>query len=109
MFEETLRNGVFLSAGDLNGDGRTDIAFGAGPGGAPRVRVFEAQQMIASNGSHGNVWADFFAGDSSLRGGVHPLMRDVDDDGRADLIVGSGENEPSRVRVYKAAHLFGNP
>jgi hypothetical protein len=107
--DPSFRGGARPAVADLNGDGGPDQAIGAGFGGGPRVHVFEARQVIASNGSRGNVWANFFAGDSSLRGGVHPLMRDADGDGKAELIVGSGDNEPSRVRVYKAASLFGNP
>ncbi|MDB5314045.1 MAG: hypothetical protein JWO38_8247 [Gemmataceae bacterium] len=35
----TLRNGVFVAAGDFEGDGLADLAFGGGPGGGPRVVV----------------------------------------------------------------------
>jgi hypothetical protein len=54
-----------------------------------------------------NPLADFFAGDPALRGGVRVLLRDAD--GRADLVTGSGEGEPSRVRVYRSANLLANP
>ena len=45
-FEDTLRNGAFVSAGDVTGDGRADLIFGGGPGGAPRVRVFDGQALL---------------------------------------------------------------
>ena len=32
-FEQSLRNGVYVSVGDVNGDGYGDLVFGAGPGG----------------------------------------------------------------------------
>ena len=54
----------------------------------------------------GGPLADFFAGDAALRGGVHPLLRDTDGDGKADLVTGSGDAEPARVRVYKSAVLL---
>jgi hypothetical protein len=37
---------------------------------------------------------------------VHPLLRDADGDGRADLVTGSGDAEPARVRVYESAALL---
>jgi hypothetical protein len=52
--------------------------------------------------------ANFFvANDSTDRGGVRLATADVNGDGLADVIVGSGSNEPSRVRVYFGS-TFGN-
>jgi len=110
-FEQTLRNGAFVgSGGDLDGDGADDIAFGGGPGGASRVRVLSGKKLSAAGGfgtldqvAASAGLADFFAYDSSLRGGVRLAIRDADGDGNADLLAGSGENEIGKVRVYKAA------
>src|SRR4029077_7273846 len=76
-FEDTLRNGAFVAAGDVTGDGRADVAFGGGPGGAPRVRLFDGKSLLSAP-AFGNVddvaaaaqRANFFAGDVNLRGGV---------------------------------------
>jgi hypothetical protein len=113
-FENTLRNGAFVSAGDVTGDGRADLIFGGGPGGAPRVRVFDGQALLGA-GLFANLddvgsaqRANFFAGDSALRGGVRLAMRDVDANGKADLVTGSGEGEASRVRVFLAGNLLAN-
>jgi hypothetical protein len=53
--------------------------------------------------------ADFFAGDGTLRGGVRVLLRDADADGTTDLVTGSGEGEPSRVRVFLGPNLLASP
>jgi hypothetical protein len=47
-FEPGLRNGAFVAAGDVTGDGRADLAFGGGPGGAPRVRLFDGAALLAA-------------------------------------------------------------
>ena len=114
-FEDTLRNGAFVAVGDTTGDGRADLAFGGGPGGAPRVRVFDGAKLLAAGAftSLDDVdetaqVANFFAGDDTLRGGVRLAFRDADADRRADLLTGSGVNEPSRVRVYLSATLLGS-
>jgi uncharacterized delta-60 repeat protein len=114
-FESTLRNGAFVAAGDVDGDGVAEVAFGGGPGGAPRVRLFDGKALLTAGG-FSNLdevpaaqLANFFAGDTSLRGGVRLILRDADGDGRVDLIAGSGEGEPSRVRVFRSATLLAGP
>lgn len=115
-FEPGLRNGAFVAAGDMNGDGRAEVFFGAGPDGAPRVRMFDGAKLLTA-GSFNNLdaivgkaqLANFFAGDSSLRGGVRMTIADPDNNGIPDLITGSGDGEPSRVRVFKSLNLFVNP
>jgi len=114
-FEQTLRNGVYVTAGDRDADGAADLFFGGGPDGAPRVRAVDGRKLMASpplqldDPSAANLQtANFFAGDASLRGGVSVSARDVDADGKADLITASGRGEPGKLRVYKAATLQAN-
>ena len=67
VFEPTLRNGVFVTAGDLTGDGAAEVIVGGGPGGGPRVFALDGKALVA--GTQTPV-ANFFAGDSTSRGGV---------------------------------------
>ncbi len=51
VFEETFRGGVSLDAGDLDGDGRAELAVGAGAGGGPRVRVLGGLDLADRGGA----------------------------------------------------------
>jgi len=61
-FDASFTGGVFVSAGDTNGDGRVDIIAGAGSGGGPQVSTF--------NGLTGQGIDAFFALPQSFSGGV---------------------------------------
>lgn len=88
----TFTGGVTVASGDINGDGLQDIITGAGPGGAPLVKVF--------SGANGQVIRQFSAFESTFKGGVFVAVGDVNGDGRADIVVGAGQGGTPRVRVY---------
>ncbi|MFO0847306.1 MAG: malectin domain-containing carbohydrate-binding protein [Gemmataceae bacterium] len=90
-FEPEFRGGLFVAAGDVDGDGVVDVVVGAGAGGGPRVRVFSGRDR--------SVLADFFAYDPGFRGGVTVAAGDVNGDGIADLVVGAGAGGGPHVRV----------
>ena len=97
VFEDTLRNGVFLAAGDINGDGFADLIAGGGPGGGPRVFGLSGQGLLANQQVQ---LANFFAGNPDDRGGIRVAATDLNRDGRADLATGAGEGSGSRVTAY---------
>jgi hypothetical protein len=100
---QTLRNGSFVAAGDVTGDGFADLIFGGGPGGSPRVFILSGQLVSAGNvaGAQAVPVANFFvAGNSTDRGGVRLAVTDADRDARADVVTGSGEGSPANARVY---------
>lgn len=96
-FEQSLTNGVFVTVGDINGDGYGDVIAGGGPGGGPRVSVFSGEQLVA--GVRSSI-ANFFAGDPNNRGGIRLTVDDFQGDGIKDLITGSGDGAGTKVTVY---------
>ena len=91
-YSGNFQGGVFVAAGDVNGDGRADIITGPGAGAPPLVRVFD--------GRTGNVLHSFFAYDPSFRGGVQVAAGDMNGDGIADIITGAGPGGGPHVRVF---------
>ncbi|AMV24032.1 FG-GAP repeat protein [Gemmata sp. SH-PL17] len=77
-FAATFRGGVSVSAGDVTGDGRSDIIVGAGPGAGPHV--------VAIDAGTGRVTHSFFVYAPAFRGGVRVAAADVDGNGAADII-----------------------
>ena len=101
VFEQTLRNGVYVTGGDLDGDGFADLIFGGGPGGGPRVLALSGTGLLAGQGAGSPVLANFFAGDDRNRGGVRVVAKDTDGDGRAEIFTGGGEGESGKVHKFR--------
>jgi hypothetical protein len=87
-----FRGGLFVAAGDVNGDGFGDIIVGADAGGGPQVEVFD--------GRTGAVLYNFFAFNPFFRGGVRVAAGDVNGDGKADIICGAGPGTLPQVTVF---------
>jgi hypothetical protein len=88
-------SGVYVAAGDVNGDGYADIITGADAGGGPHVKAF--------SGRDGTVLYSFLAYDPAFTGGVRVAAGDVDGDGLADIVTAPGPGGGPDVRVFSGA------
>ena len=91
-FDGRFAGGIFVAAGDVDGDGFDDIVVSAGPGGGPQVKVFD--------GATGAETRSFFAYAEAQRGGATVAVGDVNDDGMADIITGAGAGGAPHVKVF---------
>ncbi len=61
-YDKNFRGGVNIGLGDINQDGIDEIITGAGPGGGPHVRAFNARGILLNG---------FYAYDKLIKGGVN--------------------------------------
>ena len=90
-YDVSFRGGAFVAAGDLNGDGKAEIVTGAGAGGGPHVRVFDA---------NGNGLQSFFAYSPTFTGGVTVAVGDTNGDGTNEIVTGAGPGGGPHVRTF---------
>ena len=103
-YDPAFEGGVFVAAGDIDGDGLSDVVAGAGPGGGPHVRVFSGLDL--------RELAGFYAYDPAFEGGVLVATGDIDGDGRVDLILGALDQQVrilSGVDLSELASFFAPP
>lgn len=62
--------GVFVAAGDFNGDGVSDVIVGAGAGSVPKVNVFDGTQLYLDTQTAPQLLSSFLAYASDFKGGV---------------------------------------
>ena len=83
VFGDGFTGGVRVAAGDVTGDGWSDVIVGAGPGGGPHIRVFDGRTGEQVDGPLGS----FLALDGAFTGGVFVASGDVNGDHFADVVV----------------------
>lgn len=92
-YDPNFTGGVNVAAGDLDGDGKAEVITGAGVGGNPHVKVFDATTLAEKR--------SFYAFDlGTTLNGVSVAAGDLDGNGLAEIIVGAGVGSQPAVRVY---------
>jgi cyclophilin family peptidyl-prolyl cis-trans isomerase len=92
IFEDTFRGGLYVDAKDALGRGYAQILVGAGLTGGPRVSLFDAVT--------GTVVLNYFAYDSTLRGGVTVSLSDLRGGEQYQIITGAGSGGGPAISVY---------
>lgn len=81
-FDSSFTGGIYIAAGDVSGDGRSDVIVGSGPGLPPQVKVFD--------GSSGALIKSFSAFDPAYQGGVRVGAGRVNMDTYPDIVFAGG-------------------
>jgi autotransporter-associated beta strand protein len=92
-YDAAFFGGIFVAAGDIDGDSKADIITSAGKGGGPHVKAF--------NGLTSATIASFLAYDPNFRGGVTVAAADLDGDGRAEILTGAGPGGGPHVKGWR--------
>ena len=94
-YGDTFHGGVSVAGGDVNGDGKAEIITGAGPGGGPHVRVFNATGTPMGPG--------FYAYGANFPGGVNVASGNFTINPNDEIITGPGPGGGPHVRVFDNA------
>jgi hypothetical protein len=92
VYHQAFNGGIFVAVGDLGNDGILDFVTGAGQGGGPHVKIFNALT--------GAETSSFMAYDINFRGGISVAVGDIDGSGFAAIVTGAGPGGGPHVKVF---------
>jgi hypothetical protein len=91
----TFTGGLYVAAGDLDGNGKANIVVGAGPGGAPQVSVFDGATLAQRS--------SFLALPPTFNGGVRVAV--TESKGAASIVASAGPSGGPEVTVFDSSTL----
>lgn len=96
VYDEAYRGGLELETADFNYDGKAEIVVAPAGDANPNVRIYQY-----GSGKYSNLLGWFMAGGSmsKFKQGLRISASDMNEDGRAELVIAPKENSP-RVRIY---------
>ena len=90
-FDPLFRGGIDIAAADTNNNGKAEIIIAAGSGGGPHLRIFDYSGKELSN---------FFVYNHEFKGGVKVASADLNNNGKAEIIVVPGYGMKPEVRIF---------
>jgi ELWxxDGT repeat protein len=90
--------GVFVAAGDINGDGKAEIVTSPDQGGGPDIRVFDGNTVLP--GAAPPLLNELLAYDYFFEGGARVAFLDVN--GQAELATAPGPSGGADVKIFDA-------
>jgi ELWxxDGT repeat protein len=98
-----IKGGVFVAAGNIDGDARIDIIVGLGAGGKSNVFVFEDASDANAKAAQRKKSAPNYG---AYKGGVRVAAVDVTGDGKVEVLMTAGAGlNPYRLRVLDGLAL----
>ena len=91
-YAEDFTGGVSVASIDFNNDGILDLVTGAGPGGAPHVKVYD--------GATNAIISQWYAYPVTFTGGVFVAVGDIGNDGTFEVVTGAGQGGAPVVAVW---------
>jgi len=91
-YDVNFTGGVRVAVADFNRDGILDLITGAGPGGAPHVKVFD--------GATNSIISQWYAYSMTFTGGVFVAVGDISNDGSFEVVTGAGQGGAPVVGVW---------
>lgn len=104
-FSRSFRGGIFVAAGQFDNDSSFEVVVGRGPGGDPRVRIFDVNTSNGAVSYISGPLRDFLAFKRSFTGGVRVAAGDYDGGGSAEVIAAQGIGGRN-VRIF--SNIGGN-
>lgn len=92
-FHPDYRGGVDVACGDVNGDKKDELVVSQFSDGQAWIKIYKAD--ISKT-----ILAEFIAYDEKFEGGAHVAACDINGDGKAEVITGSGMHSTAHVRGF---------
>lgn len=89
-FDKNFRGGINVASGDVNGDGKDDIAVSQASGGQAWVKVYRHDGRLLA----------YFNAFGVPEVGASIALGDIDNDNKDELIVGAGPGGGPQIRTY---------